>query len=223
MAMAAARPRDTMEDMRALAIIDLQNDFCPGGALAVRHGDEVVPVANRLSPLFPLVVASQDWHPPEHGSFARNRPGRQPYELDELGGLPQVLWPAHCVQGTHGAAFHPAFDRTYVTRVFQKGTDPTIDSYSAFYDNGRRKSTGLADYLREQGVHELTIMGLATDYCVRFTALDGLWLGFDITVVEDGCRAVELADGDGARAIDEMRSAGATILSSDAALRTPNR
>ena len=209
--------------MRALAVIDLQNDFCPGGALAVPRGDEVVSVANRLSPLFPLVVASQDWHPPDHGSFASNRPGRQVYEVDELGGLPQVLWPAHCVQGSHGAEFHPAFDRTHITRVFQKGTDPTIDSYSAFYDNGRRKSTGLADYLREQSVRELTIMGLATDYCVQFTALDGLWLGFDIVVVADGVRAVELTDGDGARALDEMRSAGATVLPSDAVIRTLNR
>ena len=209
--------------MRALAIIDLQNDFCPGGALAVRHGDEVVAVANRLSPLFPLVVASQDWHPPDHGSFAVNRPGRQLYDVDELGGLPQVLWPAHCVQGSHGAEFHPAFDRTHVARVFHKGTDPAIDSYSAFYDNGRRKSTGLADYLREHGVREVTIMGLATDYCVRFTALDGLWLGFDLTVVEDGCRAVELADGDGARAIDEIRAAGATIVTSDALVSSMKR
>ena len=221
--MAVVQPRGTMEDVRALAIIDLQNDFCPGGKLAVRQGDEVVPVANRLSPLFPLVVASQDWHPPDHGSFAVNRPGRQLYELDELAGLPQVLWPAHCVQGSPGAEFHPGFDRTRVARVFQKGTDPAIDSYSAFYDNGRRKSTGLADYLREQGVRELTIMGLATDYCVRFTALDGLWLGFDIIVVEDGCRAVELAEGDGARAIDEIRGAGATILNSEAVRTRMNR
>lgn len=202
--------------MKALAIIDVQNDFCPGGALAVARGDEVVAVANRLSPHFPLVVASQDWHPPNHGSFAINHPGRQPYELDELAGLPQVLWPAHCVQGSHGAQFHPGLDGARVARVFQKGTDPEIDSYSAFYDNGRRKSTGLADYLREHGVTALTILGLATDYCVRFTALDGRWLGFDITVVEDGCRAVELVTGDGVRAFDEMRAAGARVVISDA-------
>ena len=207
------------QPMRALAVIDLQNDFCPGGALAVRGGDEVVPVANRLSPLFPLVVASQDWHPPDHGSFAASRPGRQPYDLDELAGLPQVLWPVHCVQGSPGAEFHPLFDRTRVARVFRKGTDPAIDSYSAFYDNGRRKSTGLGDYLRQQGVTELTILGLATDYCVRFTALDGRWLGFGITVVKDGCRAVELVDGDGERAFDEMRAAGARIITSDELLR----
>jgi len=200
--------------MRALAVIDVQNDFCPGGALAVRNGDEVVEVVNRLSPLFPLVVASQDWHPADHGSFAANRPGRQPYELDELAGLPQVLWPVHCVQGSHGAEFHPEFDRSRVARVFQKGTDPQIDSYSAFYDNGRRKATGLADYLREEGVTDLTILGLATDYCVRFTALDGLWLGFRITVVEDGCRAVELVEGDGELVLEEMRAAGARVVTS---------
>ena len=152
------------------------------------------------------------------GSTA-NRPGRKPYELDELSGLPQVQWPVHCVQGSHGAEFRSDFDLARVTRVFQKGTDPSIDSYSAFYDNGRRKSTGLADYLREQGVTDLTILGLATDYCVRFTALDGRWLGFDVTIVEDGCRAVELVDGDGERAFDEMRAAGARVVTSDELLR----
>ena len=209
--------------MRALAIIDLQNDFCPGGALAVRNGDEVVAIANRLAPHFPLVVASQDWHPPDHGSFAASHPGRRPYELDQLGGLPQVLWPVHCVQDSHGAELHAGVERRHIARIFHKGTDPAIDSYSAFFDNGRRKSTGLDTYLRQQGVHELTVMGLATDYCVKFTALDGLWLGFRITVVEDGCRAVELAQGDGARAFDEMRAAGATIVHSDTLIPAPNR
>lgn len=204
--------------MRVLLVVDLQNDFCPGGALGIERGDEVVAVANRLSPDFPLVLATQDWHPPNHGSFAANRPGRRPFEIDELAGLPQVLWPTHCVQGTHGAAFRDDFDRRRVARVFFKGTDPAIDSYSAFYDNGRRKATGLADYLREQGAVALTVMGLATDYCVRNTVLDGLWLGFDITVVEDGCRAVELTPGDGARALEEMRAAGARILNSGSVL-----
>ena len=209
--------------MKALAVIDLQNDFCPGGALAVPGGDEIVPIVNRLTPLFPLVVASQDWHPPDHGSFAANRPGRQPYELDELAGVPQVLWPVHCVQGTPGAAFHPAFDRTRVARVVQKGTDRAIDSYSAFFDNGRRKATGLADYLREKGVTDLTILGLATDYCVRFTVLDGRWLGFDITVVRDACRGVELVEGDSERAFEEMRAAGARIVTSDDILPPDSR
>ena len=202
--------------MSVLLIVDLQNDFCPGGALGVERGDEVVAVANRLSPDFPVVLTTQDWHPPNHGSFAVNRPGRRPFEVDELAGLPQVLWPVHCVQGTQGAAFRADFDRSRVARVFLKGTDPTIDSYSAFYDNARRRSTGLTEYLREQNAVALTLMGLATDYCVRNTTLDGIWLGFEITVVEDGCRAVELTPGDGARALEEMRAAGARIVGSDA-------
>ena len=203
-----------MAGMQALVIVDLQNDFCPGGALAVPRGDEVVAVANRLSPRFPLVVATQDWHPPDHGSFAANHPGRHPYEVGELGGLPQVLWPVHCVQHTPGAALHDGFDRSGVARIFHKGTDPSIDSYSAFFDNARQRSTGLADYLRAQGAEEVIVLGLATDYCVRASALDGLWLGFAITVVEDGCRPVDVNPGDGVRAIEEIRAAGARIVDS---------
>jgi nicotinamidase/pyrazinamidase len=201
--------------MKALILVDIQNDFCPGGALAVAHGDEVVPVANRLAARFPLVVATQDWHPADHGSFAANR-GRQPYELHELGGLPQVLWPIHCVQGSAGAAFHPALETGRIARVFPKGTDPAIDSYSGFYDNGKRKATGLGDWLRAQGVDDVTVLGLATDYCVRATALDAVGLGFTVTLVEDGCRAVDLHPGDGARALDELRAAGVRIVRSEA-------
>jgi len=199
---------------RALILVDLQNDFCRGGALAVPRGDEVVPIANRLARLFPLVVATQDWHPPDHGSFAANRPGRKLYDVGELGGLPQVLWPVHCVQGTAGAAFHPGFDLGPVARVFHKGTDADIDSYSTFFDNAHRKSTGLGDFLRAEGVDEVFLMGLATDYCVRASALDALGLGFGVTIVEDGCRAVDLAPGDGARALEEVRAAGARIARS---------
>ena len=199
---------------RALILVDLQNDFCPGGALAVPRGDEVVPIANRLARLFPLVVATQDWHPADHGSFAANRPGRKLYDVGELGGLPQVLWPVHCVQGTAGAAFHPGFDLRPVARVFHKGTDADIDSYSTFFDNAHRKSTGLGDFLRAEGVDEVFLMGLATDYCVRASALDALGLGFGVTIVEDGCRAVDLAPGDGARALEEVRAAGARIARS---------
>jgi nicotinamidase/pyrazinamidase len=199
---------------KALILIDIQNDFCPGGALAVPRGDEVVAVANRLAARFPLVVATQDWHPSEHGSFAANRPGGQPYQMAELGGLPQVLWPHHCVQGSAGAAFHPALDVARVARVFPKGTDAGIDSYSGFFDNGHRKSTGLADYLRAQGADDLYILGLATDYCVRATALDALELGFQVTLIEDGCRGVELAPGDSARAVDEMRARGVRVAHS---------
>ncbi len=200
--------------MRALVLVDIQNDFCPGGALAVPRGDEVVPVANRLLVRFPLAVATQDFHPPDHGSFAVNHPGKALYEVVPLGGLPQVLWPAHCVQGTRGAELHPDLDRARIAHVVPKGTDPAIDSYSGFFDNGKRKATGLGDLLRGLGADELFVLGLATDYCVRATALDALGLGFGVTLVEDGCRAVDLAPGDGARAIAELRGAGVQVVTS---------
>jgi nicotinamidase/pyrazinamidase len=200
--------------VKTLILVDIQHDFCPGGALAVPGGDEVVPVANQLAARSDLVVATQDWHPPDHGSFAANHPGKQPFEVAELAGLPQVLWPIHCVQGTAGAAFHSALDVAPIRRVFLKGTDPSIDSYSGFFDNGRRRSTGLGDYLREHAVRELTVVGLATDYCVRATALDAAALGFEVTVVEDGCRGVELSPGDVARAVGEMRRAGIRVVPS---------
>ena len=198
--------------MKALILVDIQNDFCPGGALAVPKGDEVVAIANQLVPRFPLVVATQDWHPANHGSFAANHPGAAAFQLSELAGLPQVLWPVHCVQDTHGAAFHPNLDACGVAKVFPKGTDPAIDSYSGFFDNGRRKSTGLGEFLRGQQVETVTILGLATDYCVRATALDALGMGFQVTLVTDGCRAVDLKPGDGERAMVELREAGARLL-----------
>jgi len=206
--------------MNALVLVDLQNDFCPGGALAVPHGDEVVAVANALlrSGRFARVVATQDWHPVDHGSFAANHPGRAPYELGELAGLPQVLWPAHCVQGTHGAAFRADLDTAGIDRVFPKGTDAAIDSYSGFFDNGKRKSTGLGEWLRAEGVRELTVLGLATDYCVKATALDARALGFDVTLVEEGCRGVGLGATDVADALAAMRAAGVRILSADGAI-----
>jgi nicotinamidase/pyrazinamidase len=201
---------------RALILVDIQNDFIPGGSLAVADGDATVPVANRLQPRFELVVATQDWHPADHGSFASNHPGRKPGELSELGGLPQVLWPDHCVQGSHGAEFHRDLDLSRVARVFRKGTDPEIDSYSGFFDNGHRKATGLGDYLREQQVTDVYVMGLATDYCVKWTALDALQLGFRTHLVEDGSRGVELQPGDVAAAVEEMRRAGVAITTSGA-------
>jgi nicotinamidase/pyrazinamidase len=200
--------------MRALILVDLQYDFCPGGALAVARGDETVQVANRLLPHFSTVVATQDWHPREHGSFAANHPGKQPGELIELQGQSQVLWPVHCVQGTRGAELHDGLDRAKITEVFKKGTDPTIDSYSAFFDNGKRKATGLAEWLRERWVTRLYVMGLATDYCVKSTVLDARTLGFDVWVIEDGCRAVDLKRGDSERALLEMRGSGATVVES---------
>jgi nicotinamidase/pyrazinamidase len=201
--------------MKVLIIVDVQNDFCPGGALAVRDGDHVVPVINDLQPRFGLVVATQDWHPREHKSFASNHEGRQVGELIELNGLSQVMWPDHCVQDTSGAAFVDALSTRNIKRVFQKGTDPEVDSYSGFFDNGHRHSTGLGDYLREQGVTDVYVVGLATDYCVKFTALDAQDLGFTTFIIEDACRGVELQEGDVRRALDDMRAAGVTVLSSN--------
>ncbi len=197
--------------MRALILVDIQNDFCPGGALAVPRGDEVVPVANRLMGDVDLVVATQDWHPAGHGSFAASHPGRRPFEMGELAGLPQVLWPAHCVQWTGGAQFHPGLDTRRIVRVFPKGTDPAIDSYSGFFDNDQRTATGMGEWLRARGVTTVVICGLATDYCVKATTLDALRLGLRATVVADGCRAVDLRAGDGDDALAAMRAAGASI------------
>ncbi|HVV84193.1 MAG TPA: bifunctional nicotinamidase/pyrazinamidase [Kofleriaceae bacterium] len=198
----------------ALILVDLQNDFCPGGALAVAHGDETVEVANRVARHFDCVVATQDWHPADHESFAVNHPGTRPYEVIDLHGLPQVLWPPHCVQGTAGAELHAALDRGRIAKVFPKGTDPAIDSYSGFWDNGRRRSTGLGEWLRERGVKQVYVLGLATDYCVKATAIDAVRDGFAAYLVEDGCRPVELAVGDGERAVEAMREAGVIVVDS---------
>jgi nicotinamidase/pyrazinamidase len=199
--------------MNALILVDIQNDFVPGGALAVAEGDAVVPVANALarSGDFDLVVATQDWHPAGHESFAAAHEGREPGQVIDLHGLEQVLWPVHCVQGTPGAEFVDALDTDAIDAVFQKGTDPTIDSYSGFYDNGRRKATGLGEWLRERGVTAVTVCGLATDYCVKFTALDALSEGFATTVVTEGCRGVNLSPGDAERALGELEEAGAVL------------
>lgn len=198
--------------MRALLLVDVQNDFMPFGALPVPDGDAVVAVANALMPRFELVIASQDWHPADHGSFASNHPGASPGEVVTLGGVQQVLWPDHCVQNRPGASFHSGLDVAYIDRVVRKGTDPEVDSYSAFFDNDRRRDTGLAEYLVERAVDEVVVLGLATDYCVKYTVLDAAGLGFGVTVIEDGCRAVDLAPGDGARAFEEMRGAGARVI-----------
>lgn len=200
--------------MQALVLVDLQNDFMPFGALPVREGDAVVDVANTLSGRFELVVATQDWHPADHGSFASNHPGSRPGDVVELGGVPQVLWPDHCVQDTPGASFHSRLDITRVRHVVHKGVDASIDSYSTFFDNAHQRDTGLHPYLRDRGVTSVVLLGLATDYCVKFSVCDGIELGFEVTVVEDGCRAVDLAPGDGERALAEMREFGARIARS---------
>lgn len=201
--------------MRALILVDLQNDFVPGGALAVPHGDEVIPIANALAPSFELVVATQDWHPADHGSFAANHPGKKVGAFIKLGGLDQILWPVHCVQNTRGADFVPALDRRRIERVFRKGTDPDIDSYSGFYDNGHKRATGLGDFLKSRGVNEVYILGLATDYCVKFTAIDARQLGFETFLIADACRGVNVQPGDSERAIEEMRRAGVHIIQSN--------
>jgi nicotinamidase/pyrazinamidase len=201
--------------MRALILVDIQNDFVPGGALATKRGDEVVPVVNTLQWHFDLVVATQDWHPPDHGSFASNHPGKNPGEIIDLNGIEQVLWPDHCVQDSPGAEFHPDLQMEKVRKVIRKGTDPRIDSYSGFFDNGHRKATGLGDYLTEMGVTEVFVVGLATDYCVKFTALDAIRLGFRASVIRDACRGVDLEPGDIDRAFAEMEAAGVRIINSD--------
>lgn len=201
--------------MKALILIDIQNDFLPGGALAVPRGDEVIAVANRVQRAFDLVVATQDWHPANHGSFAAAHPGRKPGEMGTLGGLPQVLWPTHCVQGSPGAALAAALDTTRLAHTFVKGTDPEIDSYSGFFDNGHRRATELAAWLRARGVTKVYLAGLATDYCVKFTALDARQLGFETYLIADGCRGVELRPGDVAAAYAEMRAAGVHVIHSD--------
>jgi nicotinamidase/pyrazinamidase len=197
--------------MKALILVDIQNDFLPGGALAVAGGDEIVSSANRLMEDFGIIVATQDWHPADHGSFAANHPGKEVFESIDLHGLPQTLWPVHCVRDTPGSEFAPGLDVCRITRVFQKGTRPEVDSYSGFHDNGHRHSTGMADWLREQGVTQLTVCGLATDYCVKFTALDAVREGFQVTLALSACRGVNLMAGDVDKAVEEMRGAGVDI------------
>lgn len=199
---------------RALILVDLQNDFVPGGALAVRERDQVIPIANQLAEKFDLVIATQDWHPANHTSFAANHPGKKIGDIIDLNDLPQILWPTHCVQNTPGAEFVPTLDKTKISKVFQKGTDPAIDSYSGFFDNGHRKKTGLGDYLSDQSIRDVFVLGLAIDYCVKFTALDARQLGFNVFLIEDASRGVDLNPGDVNRAIEEMKKAGITILQS---------
>ncbi|MCO4770659.1 MAG: bifunctional nicotinamidase/pyrazinamidase [Deltaproteobacteria bacterium] len=197
--------------MDALIVVDLQNDFMDDGALPVDGAYDVVPLANEAMSRFDIVVATQDWHPPNHGSFADNHEGVQPGEVFELDGLDQVAWPAHCVQGDAGSEFVNGVHTDRFDAVFRKGTDPRVDSYSGFYDNGRRKSTGLTEWLRERGVARVCVLGVATDYCVKFTALDAASEGFATTLLLDGCAGVDMTPGDVDRAVDEMRAAGVSI------------
>jgi nicotinamidase/pyrazinamidase len=199
-------------DSDVLIVIDVQNDFCAGGALAVPRGDEVVPIINRLGERFAHVVLTQDWHPRGHRSFASAHRGRHPFESVKLSYGTQTLWPDHCVQETPGAAFHPALDLPRAELVLRKGFRPSVDSYSAFFENDRRTPTGLAGYLRERSFRRLVLAGLATDFCVLYSALDGHRAGFEVVVVEDACRGIDL-DGSLATALGEMTAAGVTLLS----------
>lgn len=177
--------------MNALIIVDVQNDFLPGGPLAVKDGDIIIPVINKLQNQFDLVVATQDWHPADHKSFASSHPGKKVFEEINIGGLSQVLWPDHCVQETNGAEFSPKLKTKKIEAIFRKGMDKNIDSYSGFFDNGKKKATGMGDYLKGRGVTAIYVTGLAADYCVNFTALDGLELGFQSTIITDATRAID--------------------------------
>ncbi|MGR6430374.1 bifunctional nicotinamidase/pyrazinamidase [Rhizobium sp. PAMB 3174] len=201
---------------KALLLIDIQNGFCPGGNLPVPDGDKIVPVANALidSGRYELIVASQDWHPAGHGSFASAHPGKAPFEMGELSGKPQMMWPDHCVQGTADAELHPDLHAERIDFIQQKGQNPDVDSYSAFRDNDQTALTGLADYMKAMAVTEIDLLGLATDYCVKFSALDAVDMlpGVTIRFVEDGSRGI---DPEGVRqAIEEMRAKGVEIVSS---------
>ena len=193
-----------------LAVVDLQNDFCPGGALAVPGGDEIMPLVNRIAARFPHVLLTQDWHPPGHLSFVSSHPGRTPYETIRLPYGEQTLWPDHCVQGSFGAELHAHLSIPHVELVLRKGFRRAIDSYSAFRENDRATTTGLAAYLRERGFTRLYLAGLATDYCVAYSALDAVAAGLATTVVSDACRAIDLA-GSLDRALAELRAAGVAL------------
>ncbi len=199
---------------RALLLVDIQNDFCAGGALAVAEGDSTVDIANAMidwcKTRGDAVVASQDWHPADHGSFASQQ-HVEPYSEGLLDGLPQTFWPDHCVQNTEGAALHPLLNAKAIDALFHEGENPAIDSYSAFFDNGHRQKTQLDEWLRHHDVNELIVLGLATDYCVKFTVLDALTLGYSVDVITDGCRSVNLHAQDSAHAFMEMAAAGATL------------
>ena len=198
-------------DRDVLIIVDVQNDFCPGGALAVPQGDEIVPSLNRLAAEFAHVVLTQDWHPRGHVSFASSHPGKQPFETIDVSYGEQILWPDHCVQGTRGAAFHPALDVPHAELVLRKGFRTAIDSYSAFFENDHRTPMGLVGYLKERRFERITLCGLATDFCVLFSAIDGRQAGFEVTVVAAACRGIDI-DGSLDRAMRSMNEAGVTLL-----------
>lgn len=196
--------------MKALIVIDVQNDFCPGGALAVTDGDAIVPGINRLMPSFNSVILTQDWHPSGHSSFASSHEGAPPMSVVEMPYGPQVLWPDHCIQGSTGAAFHPDLHTDPADMIIRKGYDPAIDSYSAFFENDHKTPTGLHGYLQTRGIADLTMVGLATDFCVHYSAIDAAQLGYAVTVKTDLCRGIDL-DGSLEAALTTMRKAGVSV------------
>ncbi|MBP7734575.1 MAG: bifunctional nicotinamidase/pyrazinamidase [Spirochaetes bacterium] len=197
-----------------LIVTDVQNDFCPGGALAVGEGDRIVPVINGIIDRFHRIVATQDWHPKHHMSFASNHPGKKPYDQVELGGIPQTLWPDHCVAGTAGAGFHPGLNPDRFDVIVRKGTNPAVDSYSAFLENDKKTRTGLDGYLKSINAGRVFFCGLATDYCVFYSAMDAASFGFDTLVILDACRGIDVPAGSIDRSIGEMKSRGIRLIES---------
>lgn len=198
--------------MKALIITDVQHDFMPGSALGVPHGNEIIPIINRLIPHFQHVIATLDWHPENHVSFARTH-GAKVGDVIQVDGKEQILWPVHCLQHTHGAGFASGLKKESIEVIFHKGIDPKVDSYSAFFDAARHRSTGLADYLQKHKLQELYFVGLATDYCILYSVLDALELGFEVTVIQNACRAINLHPGDGDKALEKMRLKGVKLTS----------
>lgn len=205
--------------MKALLIVDVQNDFLPGGALAVPQGDAIIPVINNIQQHFKLIVATRDWHPANHGSFASNHDNRQVGEVIRLHGQEQVLWPDHCVQGSPGAEISPLLNQGLINNVIFKGSDPDIDSYSAFYDNGHLKETGLHAYLKRNGITSLFVCGLAADYCVYYTVKDALLLGYEANLLTDATRGVNLQPEDTEKAFKDMERRGARLMTSTELLK----
>ncbi len=211
----------TIKPKKALIMVDLQNDFCKGGSLEVPGSEEVIPLANELQKHFDVVIATKDWHPKDHISFASNHPGYKVGDVVEVEHLEQILWPNHCVQDSKGAELHPRLETSRIQHFFLKGIDKNIDSYSAFFDNAHLRATGLADYLLRHEIQDIYILGLATDYCVRFTCLDATHLGFNTFIIEDACRGVELFPGDIKNALEEMKNEGVTVVRSEDICKKP--
>lgn len=200
---------------RVLIVVDVQNDFCPGGALQIKDGDSTIPLINRIMDRFDLVVATQDWHPQNQVSFASNNPGKNIYDQINISGIAQTLWPDHCIQGTKGAEFHDDLDLSKFSLILRKGMNPLVDSYSAFIENDRNTETGLAGYLKALKVREIFICGLATDYCVYYSAMDSLRYGFRCNVIIDATRGVDLPEGSIDAVVSEMKNKGISVISSD--------